>query len=148
MRGKDSKRPLASMIMPGSPPLARERPTWGLKIWEDLGITPACAGKTKLNVKVKLAKGDHPRLRGKDFPNLIRSNATQGSPPLARERLPFRQLHSSTHGITPACAGKTQDRARPRLTFEDHPRLRGKDPTVKTVGFRPLGSPPLARERQ
>ena len=49
--------------------------------------------------------------------------------------------------ITPACAGKTARVQALAATFEDHPRLRGKDLLQSDSRISLLGSPPLARER-
>ena len=50
-----------------------------------------------------------------------------GSPPLARERLLGLVSDFKGGGITPACAGKTKTDFDVGKSFEDHPRLRGKD---------------------
>ena len=50
----------------GSPPRARGRaePVFGA-LWV-AGITPACAGKSKVKVKVAFTLQDHPRVRGEE----------------------------------------------------------------------------------
>ena len=53
-----------------------------------------------------------------------------GSPPLARERPATDFSERRRRGITPACAGKTHNRARGSHDLEDHPRLRGKDSSM------------------
>ena len=134
--------------MVGSPPLARER----LVDWGDNAvtgrITPACAGKTVRLLPHPCRIQDHPRLRGKDAHGLSKRIFVRGSPPLARER-PFRclQMYSMSR-ITPACAGKTLAQNAFQSQQWDHPRLRGKDATHKTLTSQCRGSPPLARERQ
>ena len=66
LRGKDAPDSLVSLIVQGSPPLARERLAYQEVYLFVVGITPAYAGKTPYLAGVELANKDHPRLRGKD----------------------------------------------------------------------------------
>ena len=91
----------------GSPPHVRERPRLFLQSLLILGITPACAGKTRLMVVSKSGSRDHPRMCGKDESIPIVTNRQQGSPPHVRERRLCCQMLPALSGITPACAGKT-----------------------------------------
>ena len=52
---------------PGSPPRVREKPRFENIPSLDLGITPACAGKTADKALTEFAGGDHPRVCGKNF---------------------------------------------------------------------------------
>ena len=67
LRGKDGMLQNNSYPWMGSPPLARERPTRQGPIPPVFRITPACAGKTRLEHLQPPVPGDHPRLRGKDL---------------------------------------------------------------------------------
>ena len=71
-------------------------------------ITPACAGKTYLEVTFDDEPEDHPRVCGKNLQGDWSGAWETGSPPRVREK----PLKTSTvylkGGITPACAGKTQ----------------------------------------
>ena len=91
----------------GSPPLARGILTM-LMIQDGIeGITPACAGNTRLNHPHDLTPRDHPRLRGEYFQMLLMGLGKMGSPPLARG-IRSRYRWTTQHGgITPACAGNT-----------------------------------------
>ena len=71
-----------------------------------------------------------------------------GSPPLTRERPQYMQLLNQHAGITPAYAGKTDLIKMLHYSFEDHPRLRGKDLLAQQKIQKLMGSPPLTRERQ
>ena len=57
------------------------------------------------------------------------------------------QVMSSSKGITPAYAGKTSSQFVTCPQPRDHPRLRGKDMELEVLKLKPLGSPPLTRER-
>ena len=91
----------------GSPPLARGKRDPLLARFVCIGITPACAGKTRELFEVLVSYQDHPRLRGENgsFENPAWEKV--GSPPLARGKLFFVLLYLAVLRITPACAGKT-----------------------------------------
>ena len=114
-------------IADGSPPHARGRPGKFPYLDGDVGITPACAGKTITHVEYATASSDHPRMRGEDslVVSFLVDNA--GSPPHARGRPGREGDVGSVPGITPACAGKTRNN-----TVAEHAQL---------------GSPPHARGR-
>ena len=133
--------------MPGSPPLARERPQSAAQLASLARITPACAGKTNLRLLFLFCGWDHPRLRGKDFLAVLNPGFAVGSPPLARERHKGLNNKILTIRITPACAGKTYAQTQEAPTDRDHPRLRGKDLCTNSRSSNGSGSPPLARER-
>ena len=87
LRGKDFVASAVAYPVAGSPPLARERQSMqGLSLNADR-ITPACAGKTYIIMKLSHKLWDHPRLRGKDRNKCAYMFHSLGSPPLARERL-------------------------------------------------------------
>ena len=50
----------------GSPPHVRERLILTFHRNLLIGITPACAGKTRIGIEGSVARGDHPRMCGKD----------------------------------------------------------------------------------
>ena len=132
----------------GSPPLAREKlygtPTFLLL----LGITPACAGKTKRTSPQITLSWDHPRLRGKNGSVASDRSEQGGSPPLAREKHCALYRHGARDGITPACAGKTARPCKIEKAGRDHPRLRGKNSHPNLANQNSRGSPPLAREKR
>ena len=74
---------------------------------DDLGITPAYAGKTTKTQNGGIPIRDHPRVCGKDRIAMTLAPSKSGSPPRMRERLvPDRRVNLHI-GITPAYAGKT-----------------------------------------
>ena len=95
------------MAVRGSPPLARGKPETGLAMTAKTRITPACAGKTVLFIRLPDFPKDHPRLRGENKGEYELKYGCEGSPPLARGKpqCHFHTLHKKR--ITPACAGKT-----------------------------------------
>ena len=90
-------------------------------------ITPACAGRTPLNISAARRPQDHPRVCGKNKTthNVIR--VSRGSPPRVREELYFFIYNIVYIGITPACAGRTSAPFRSPRGCRDHPRVCGKN---------------------
>ena len=74
-------------------------------------ITPACAGKTILQIVGESDIEDHPRLRGENQQSFMKATAVLGSPPLARGKRTHIFFALFCVGITPACAGKTLKKA-------------------------------------
>ena len=133
---------------PGSPPLVRERrfPVYGLI--EQIGITPARAGKTTANGECLKKTWDHPRSCGKDTIIAQTTAKGQGSPPLVRERLSPDKDACVSIRITPARAGKTVNVYAQSFGRWDHPRSCGKDSPLSGTASLHAGSPPLVRERR
>ena len=110
-------------------------------------ITPACAGKTRVQKCTLLPAEDHPRMCGKDFGFNQPILAQIGSPPHVRERRRHDKDGNAQYGITPACAGKTPGGICHGPSFWDHPRMCGKDAGLSYRGSSARGSPPHVRER-
>ena len=110
-----------------------------------VGITPACAGNTRLGYSPGEGYGDHPRLRGEYFDNPSKLVQIAGSPPLARGILVMSDDGITPIGITPACAGNTSSAFSASCFAWDHPRLRGEYCCAKSLTSTISGSPPLAR---
>ena len=84
LRGEYGDKGRAYGRYQGSPPLARGILACILNCLDIRGITPACAGNTKMISGICRNKKDHPRLRG-EYQTLAGCHVTKlGSPPLAR----------------------------------------------------------------
>ena len=68
-----------------------------------------------------------------------------GSPPHVRGKLSPRNNTIASHGITPACARKTQGQTPSKNGDKDHPRMCGENPTYQQPDVHRLGSPPHVR---
>ena len=90
------------------------------------GITPACAGSRAVQQPWAAVKGDHPRMRGEQWPTKVETNRSSGSPPHARGAVNAGLTAQWEAGITPACAGSSDHRHRWRSADRDHPRMRGE----------------------
>ncbi len=110
----------------GSPPRVRGKGLTLRLIDADLGITPACAGKSSSCPCPRCRCPDHPRVCGEKAVNGVRVVVGPGSPPRVRGKV--RRV-SRTHcavGITPACAGKRGCCMRSSRRPGDHPRVCGE----------------------
>ena len=70
---------------------------------------------------------DHPRMCGKNDTLCVDFKFSVGSPTHVREELYKSCVVWNTVGITPECAGRTEDIWIANGKFKDHPRVCGKD---------------------
>ena len=147
MRGEDPVRMFEFAALKGSPPHARGRLYEGTLRLGNLGITPACAGKTLPAPISTAGTTDHPRMRGEDCTDVRTLPPACGSPPHARGRQVRRCFRPDASRLTPACAGKTLGGCAGGLPRWDHPRMRGEDTRLLGAKVTQRGSPPHARGR-
>ena len=94
------------LVRPGSPPHVRGKGRAAVERCQNWGITPACAGKSRVvQFNLSLILGSPPHVRGK-------ANSAAGLVLLT--------------GITPACAGKRGAGRMGGTGTQDHPRMCGK----------------------
>ena len=111
----------------------------------DKGITPACAGKSQNGRIPRESERDHPRVCGEKPVIDLHRTRMQGSPPRVRGKgSGWHQAHCDG-GITPACAGKSQNGRIPRESERDHPRVCGEKRAPLIPVTRARGSPPRVR---
>ena len=96
-----------AVVLVGSPPHVRGplNDTYDQFWWE--GITPACAGTTKMTREELKAIGDHPRMCGDHLYVHFQRWQYRGSPPHVRGPRLCSHVYLFLSGITPACAGTT-----------------------------------------
>ena len=93
--------------MAGSPPRVRGKGHRAIPERLELGITPACAGKSCNSWIHRQHQRDHPRVCGeKQHPQHIIAQK-EGSPPRVRGKVSTCFKVMLGKGITPACAGKS-----------------------------------------
>ena len=129
----------------GSPPRVRGKRGVIAGGGGELGITPACAGKTCVRRLSSFRRWDHPRVCGENFLRSLAVLLMVGSPPRVRgKRRPGSMRHRPPR-ITPACAGKTIRPGLPPLLFWDHPRVCGENNPLDLIQSHSKGSPPRVR---
>ena len=95
----------------GSPPRVRGKVRHARIDCARLGITPACAGKSRCNLPSTAPWKDHPRVCGEKPPKGCGLNLILGSPPRVRGKVRHARIDCARLGITPACAGKRLKRS-------------------------------------
>ena len=92
----------------GSPPHVRGKDPAPVTSVEDIRITPACAGKSRIAAKLLGRCEDHPRMCGEKRKAAPALQKTAGSPPHVRGKEVNTLRLVCGAGITPACAGKSR----------------------------------------
>ena len=129
----------------GSPPHVRGKAISNIVEDENLGITPACAGKRFLRRAKARRFWDHPRMCGEKMRFWQQILLHWGSPPHVRGKAKYNKNKNGIYGITPACAGKSWKAPSCIGRIRDHPRMCGeKLPRLQSTENR-LGSPPHVR---
>ena len=132
----------------GSPPRMRGKVIGGFGVLVQIGITPACAGKSALCVNGGARSRDHPRMCGEKTAREFITYLIQGSPPRMRGRVKVTVCQRFRAGITPAYAGKSSLACCPWRLHWDHPRVCGEEPQAACVRELLKGSPPRMRGRE
>ena len=113
-----------SITMMGSPPHVRGPLLIAKHFKRRGGITPACAGTTISNLCSCIVHRDHPRMCGDHVKTFYRVQVGAGSPPHVRGPRLSDSEGVVRLGITPACAGTTDESD--AVTVEDRsPHVRG-----------------------
>ena len=95
----------------GSPPRVRGKDAVLFYMADPVGITPACAGKSRFQSRPRPVAGDHPRVCGEKIAAYKALQACKGSPPRVRGKGSREGASSNRRRITPACAGKRLKRS-------------------------------------
>ena len=129
----------------GSPPRVRGKGNDRKPGRRAAGITPACAGKSKLPLLDYSPAWDHPRVCGEKVVLSIFLVPLMGSPPRVRGKERQQPRKHRVTRITPACAGKSLGCAQGLTRAQDHPRVCGEK-LGDVYGVLYLrGSPPRVR---
>ena len=129
----------------GSPPHSRGKAVSKKLIIFSLRITPALAGKSRIQRHLSPTGGDHPRTRGEKTSVESVSTHIVGSPPHSRGKAISGEKADEILGITPALAGKSSVLCGQARRMWDHPRTRGEKAFVDRTDALLLGSPPHSR---
>ena len=108
-------------------------------------ITPAHAGKSKIEQVLLASDGDHPRPCGEKPTSAIVDPSTRGSPPPMRGKVWNSRRGWVPRGITPAHAGKSCTTTATTTAPRDHPRPCGEKCFAIGFAIQPGGSPPPMR---
>ena len=129
----------------GSPPHGRGKGGFNGSAFQEVGITPAWAGKSKLAALLEAVTKDHPRMGGEKIRICPPRPVWEGSPPHGRGKEIEPSTIARTVGITPAWAGKRSPASNSRPLLKDHPRMGGEKVPVAEQASNGKGSPPHGR---
>ena len=129
----------------GSPPRMRGKVRVVQQVPARLGITPAHAGKSCVNLVARLVNRDHPRACGEKRLVSISTVCPAGSPPRMRGKAKYIEALTDGDGITPAHAGKSRPFFILPRCYWDHPRACGEKFPIACVCILFWGSPPRMR---
>ena len=132
----------------GSPPRGRGKERAQTGNAENLGITPAWAGKRYCRKSRHPAGWDHPRVGGEKNALFSSGCVVLGSPPRGRGKATPATVPTPAPGITPAWAGKSSPRFCTAPPAQDHPRVGGEKYRVIADSFHRTGSPPRGRGKE
>ena len=121
---KQSSRRRATTLL-GSPPRVRGQDIEHPVLCAPVGITPACAGTSRVCESFYFCREDHPRVCGDKRTQTQRQRDRRGSPPRVRGQVTERGGAPVVFRITPACAGTSPLSHYRRITSRDHPRVCG-----------------------
>ena len=82
-----------------------------------------------------LNQQDHPRVCGENTALILQTQNEKGSPPRVRGKLNVGHMDSWADRITPACAGKTEQKGEHERDGQDHPRVCGENGTSWKTGM-------------
>ena len=129
----------------GSPPRVRGKANAFVDQLDQLGITPACAGKSRALFYGRTGNRDHPRVCGEKQMLSFSFASMLGSPPRVRGKVCRYRQHGLDVRITPACAGKRAAASGATARAKDHPRVCGEK-LANLAANKPMkGSPPRVR---
>ena len=114
------------VLTAGSPPPMRGKGNNNAKLQINYRITPAYAGKRNYGHTVGYACKDHPRLCGEKIDIISLSISGAGSPPPMRGKVTPANTQTIPDRITPAYAGKRNNKHKQHDNHGDHPRLCGE----------------------
>ena len=145
MGGEKSMAVFWAAVVLGSPPRGRGKGGRYHVNINQIGITPAWAGKSYQDLSVRGYTQDHPRVGGEKASGMKGMKSWKGSPPRGRGKAHHPGSASGFGGITPAWAGKSFRIRNSRIRPGDHPRVGGEKSTFARQAILSRGSPPRGR---
>ena len=127
--GENELRPRGGPRGEGSSPRVRGKRQIGVRLGEEPGLIPACAGKTSGRGSPRRSRRAHPRVCGENAIRMSFSFTLSGSSPRVRGKQASRLGFTQVERLIPACAGKTTAFHRPPSQNRAHPRVCGENST-------------------
>ena len=138
-------RPSTMFLIWGSSPRVRGKLLEGAQNVRELGLIPACAGKTFTRTIATIWPQAHPRVCGENNHGTAFGHCYPGSSPRVRGKLHRSRSKNPRIRLIPACAGKTESRVECPGEVEAHPRVCGENSTALDADSTAQGSSPRVR---
>ena len=145
IRGEHSPTTPPGRRRNGSSPHTRGARVAARECLPRLGIIPAYAGSTGMDLRPAVTTADHPRIRGEHGDRGGEDGLYAGSSPHTRGARPPRPGKTPASGIIPAYAGSTGPGVFDPPRGRDHPRIRGEHRGCQCLSARTSGSSPHTR---
>ena len=130
---------------PGSSPRVRGKRCASASPTSNLGLIPACAGKTSPGCKRSEVELAHPRVCGENRMLVAHRDLWVGSSPRVRGKHTYENQRWKLERLIPACAGKTCCSASVYCKWWAHPRVCGENVRVHRAWATGPGSSPRVR---
>ena len=143
--GEEARPLVPGCPLVGSPPRVRGGAAPDNSCWAWEGITPACAGRSRLYGTCPSPRRDHPRVCGEEGTARSCSGSVPGSPPRVRGGGWKPKWQPRWRRITPACAGRSECGSSLMRSIRDHPRVCGEEASASHSAPSATGSPPRVR---
>ncbi len=147
-RGENLQTPATQSVGSGSPPHTRGKLSQPKFCQKYHRLTPAHAGKTFPELRDLSSDEAHPRTRGENLLVVIFDFFAEGSPPHTRGKQSHTAISIVSYRLTPAHAGKTEQRENRLYIRQAHPRTRGENFIRYCFVPAVTGSPPHTRGKQ
>ena len=145
MCGENTLRSISSVVFFGSSPRVRGKQILGFKDSSQKGLIPACAGKTLYLREIGGRGRAHPRVCGENRSIAAKISSLGGSSPRVRGKQKQVAEYLATHGLIPACAGKTKRLSAWHSSNRAHPRVCGENGHAAAARRMSKGSSPRVR---
>ena len=146
--GENGTPGMAVHVVEGSPPRVRGKLVGYGPHSFDGRLTPACAGKTRMDRHHPPPRRAHPRVCGENRRAGAASQDGNGSPPRVRGKHRLLRRRDRPLRLTPACAGKTVMASMTHAVPGAHPRVCGENEPVRALVLDCDGSPPRVRGKR
>ena len=143
--GENNAGAMQELGFSGSSPRVRGKPSASTSCPPTRRLIPACAGKTPTEPAATRSKAAHPRVCGENGSPGDRMPLRAGSSPRVRGKPTSASPYSTTTGLIPACAGKTNCTSGVPPRTGAHPRVCGENPFSTSMAGRGMGSSPRVR---
>ena len=143
--GENSAPRWIRYVYTGSSPRVRGKQRPKTNRLQNIGLIPACAGKTACRLSRLSRTWAHPRVCGENETVTVTVVQPRGSSPRVRGKRRMGRGLRASRRLIPACAGKTREIHVLRVHIRAHPRVCGENASLRSPLRASGGSSPRVR---